>query len=118
MSKTKIMLMFVLVTIFMASFLVQAEKASAQVHFGGFVTASFFCPCSGNFLLTISGPIGGQFIFQPGTPQFSHHQLPRANVWALGLYNPGGVCMVPATHGCNPAGAPIGTISPIVGTSL
>jgi len=85
--------------------------------FGGFVTISKFCECSGNFLLTISSPVGGQFIYQPGTPQFPYGSLPRMGVWTLGIYSPGAVCLVPGKP-CEAFGLPIGTITPIVGTSL
>ena len=86
--------------------------------FGGFVVNSFFCACSGNFLITLSPPTPGQWVWYPGTPQFSNFQLPRAGIWTLGSYSPGGICLVPAGVGCSPFGAPIGTIGPLTGTSF
>lgn len=96
----------------------QSVKAQGVGIFGGFILNSFFCPCSGNFLLTISPPVGGQFLYQIGSPQYPNFSLPRPGVWTLGLYNPGGACMIPVPLGCAPVGFPLGTITPTVGTSL
>ncbi len=93
-------------------------QAQGILMFGGFVTVSIPCTCSGNFLLTILGPAGGQFTYHIGTPQFLFHQLPRTGVWTLGVYSPGGVCLMWAGKICVPTGIPIGTITPLVGTSL
>ena len=91
--------------------------AQSPLIVGGFIVNSFYCACSGNFLLTLSPPTPGQWIWNPSTPQFSNFQLPRAGVWTVGNFSPGGICMVPGTP-CTPFGTPIGTISPIVGTSF
>ena len=85
--------------------------------FGGRILTSLFCSCSDNFLLTVSGPRGGQFLYMLGAPQFAYYSLPRAGVWVLGLYQPGGVCLIPSGNGCVTFGTPLGTITPIVGTS-
>lgn len=106
----------ILVLILILSF-VSTVPAHA-LNFGGMVTTSIFCTCSGNFLLNITPPVGGQFLYQPGTQSFLNFNLPRAGVWALGLYTPGGVCLMWAGESCKPFGAPVGTISPVVGTSL
>lgn len=87
--------------------------------FGGFVESSIPCTCSpGFFLLTISPPVGGQYLFRVGTQQYSNYRLPSAGVWTLGLYQPGGTCLMNAGKICVPSGAPKGIISPTVGTSL
>ena len=100
------------------SFIFWGYSAYAQspLVFGGLIISSVPCPCSGSFLLTLSAPTPGQFVWHVGTPQYSNFQLPRAGVWTTGLYSPGGVCL--AGSGCSPIGVPIGTILSIVGTSF
>ena len=94
------------------------SSAQSPLIFGGVVLNSQYCSCSGNFLLTLSAPTPGQWVWYPGTPQFANMQLPRMGVWSLGLYTPGGACLGPSGKGCAPIGAPIGTIGPITGTSF
>ncbi|MBX4211065.1 hypothetical protein KW783_03795 [Candidatus Parcubacteria bacterium] len=97
----------------------EAEAQSVTPNaFGGIVLTSLPCTCSGGFLLTIGPPKGGQFVYQIGAPQFANFQLPRPGVWALGLYSPGAICTIVVPGGCSPLGVPIGTITPVVGTSL
>ena len=89
--------------------------------FGGFVASSIPCTCSAGFLLTVvpfPPPIGGQFVYQIGTPQLAWFMLPSPGVWTLGEYSPGGICLIFIGKGCAPIGVPIGTILPIVGTGL
>lgn len=94
-------------------------QAIGLLPFGGLVVASIPCTCStGMFLLTIGPPVGGQFVYQTGTQAFQNFNLPRAGVWALGLYSPVGVCLVYAGKSCVPFGLPIGTITSVTGTSL
>lgn len=100
-------------------FLYKKIEAAFGPPFGGFILNTFYCNCSNTFLLTVSPPVGGQFIYVPGTPQYMHYRLPSAGVWVLGLYSPGtGVCLIYVGKGCSPFGAPSGTITPTVGTSL
>lgn len=108
------------ILVIVTSFTFVGYKASAQMPFifGGFITKTFFCSCSGNFLLTLSAPTPGQWVWYPGTPQFANNQLPRAGVWTLGLYKPGGVCLIWVGKACAPFGVPAGTIGPITGTSF
>ncbi len=109
----------VLIVVLAGSF-VFFKRASGVglLPFGGKVIVSFPCPCSDNYLLTISGPVGGQFMYYPFTQLYESYNLgPAAGMWALGFYSPGGVCLVPSTFGCNNVGAPIGTITPTVGSS-
>ena len=98
-------------------FFSQPQQADAQNIFGGLVLWSFFCPCSGNYLLYISPPVGGFYSFYPGSQGFLNYSLPGPGVWTLGLYNPGGVCLIPTTTGCTSFIHPQGTITPIVGSS-
>ena len=114
----KILVFILIIAIVVALGLFFNKSFAVTPPFGGFVTTSFYCSCSGNFLLTIGPPLGGQFIYN-NTPQFLNEQLPRLGVWALGLYAPMSIgCWVPAGHGCIQIGLPLGTITPIVGTSL
>ena len=98
--------------------IVLRSTAQSPNIFGGLVTSVIPCTCSNAFLVTVSPPVPGQFVYQIGTPQFAWGNITRPGVWTLGVYNPGGVCLVYVGKGCSPFGAPIGTITPIVGTSL
>ncbi|HLP43903.1 MAG TPA: hypothetical protein VK145_01335 [Candidatus Nanoarchaeia archaeon] len=86
--------------------------------FGGLVVNSFICECSGNFLLTVAGPAGGQFVYYPGTQAYESFNLgPESGMFVLGLYEPFGVCS--AYDGeCYTVPGVRGTISPTVGSSL
>lgn len=96
-------------------------KGAGGLPFGGKVVVSFPCVCSANYLLTVSAPMGGQFVYYAGTQGFLNYNLPSPGVWALGLYEPGGVCLVPGVYYCATpvvVGFPLGTITPVVGTSI
>ncbi len=89
------------------------------IPFGGFVLASFPCNVNAVFLLTIGPPFNGTVVYQVGSPQFDFMQLPRPGVYVLGTYAPVGVCLVWNADGDPEAmGNPLGTITPMVGTSL
>lgn len=120
MSRNRILLiLFVVVLVAISYFGWRYTRGQVGAIFGGVVVSSVPCPCSGNFLLTISPPVGGQFVYYPGTQAYMSYNLgPTSGMWALGLYTPGGVCLVPAGKGCAPFGVPIGTITPTVGSSL
>jgi hypothetical protein len=118
--KTNI-LIAILITISMISwsgvFMIRHINAQSQLVFGGFVTFSYYCSCSGNFLIYVSPPRGGQFIYQPGaTRMFAYYTLPRSGIWVLGDYFPYGVCLQYAGYTCTTVGAPQGTMN-MVGTS-
>ncbi len=112
---TTLGLLIIVVSLIFSGYVLYAQS---PLVFGGLVTNSFYCTCSGNFLLTLSPPSAAQFVWYPGTPQFANYSLPRAGVWTLGNYSPGGVCLVYVGKGCSPFGAPIGTIGPLTGTSF
>lgn len=108
-----------LVVVLVGSFLFFQHARSLGVFiFGGKVITAIPCTCSGNFLVTISPPIPGQFVYYMGTQGFQNYNMPLPGIWALGEYVPGGVCLMYAGKGCVNFGAPIGTISPLVGTSI
>lgn len=92
---------------------------SATQNFGGKITATYTCNCSGNQLVVVKdarGPIK-QVILQPGVSRIYQYYNVRAGVNTLGTYVVGGQCLVYVTVGCSTFGAPIGTITQI-GTSL
>ncbi len=94
-------------------------RGLGAIPFGGMVATSFFCNCSGNFLLTVTPPVGGQFVYYPGTQAYLNYNLGfSTGIWTMGLYSPGGVCMVYVGKGCSPFGVPLGTITPTVGSSI
>lgn len=97
-------------------FTVGTKQAEAIIPFGGKITKVSYCPCSGNYLITVGLPVGGQFIYQPGvTIVYAYVQITRRGVWVLGNWMPGGVCL--SGKSCSPKGFPLGTIEQ-VGTSL
>lgn len=121
MLKKTLIFVSVLVVVVVAVYgVLKYTKSQSVFVFGGRVLSSVPCPCSGNFLLTISGPAGGQFTYYPGTQAYANYNLgAQSGMWALGLYEPGGVCLVPSGKGCSPLpSAVVGTITPTVGSSL
>ena len=93
-------------------------EAQGLPPFGGLSTIVFPCTCSMNFLITIGPPKGGQFIYQPGVSRINRYGMVlRPGAWQLGLYTPGGVCMIYLGKGCSSYGKPKGTIF-MVGTSM
>jgi hypothetical protein len=94
------------------------QNAYAQVPFGGLVVWSFFCNCSANYLIFLTQPSPGFYSYFLGTQAFLNYNLPRPGIWVLGLYTPGGVCLVWSGPTCVPFATPIGTINPMVGTSI
>lgn len=97
-------------------------KGLGLLPFGGKVLTSIPCPCNPlpSVLLTVSPPVGGQFIYLLGTQKYLNFNLGfGTGMWALGLHAPdGGVCLVFSPKGCSPLGLPRGTINGMVGTSL
>lgn len=100
-------------------FTLKYTRGIIGLPFGGKVITAIPCTCdAGNFLLTISPPVGGQFTYRIGTQAYLNYNLPMPGIWALGMYEPGSVCMMYVGKGCSPFGSPIGWITPVVGTSL
>ncbi len=87
-------------------------------NFGGVITATQKCTCSGQTLVTIQEARGGsvQLLFQDGvTINYDHKNVnPGANT--LGTYVQGGQCMVYDGTECDATGSPRGTMTQI-GTS-
>jgi len=92
-------------------------NAVAFLPFGGVITTVTYCPCSSNLLVTVTGPVSGNFVFQPGVSiLFPFGQIYRPGPFILGTFAPGGACMMFKRRGCF-ALPSTGTIG-IVGTSL
>lgn len=112
-SKTFIVFMGLILSLIMLA----PNPAQAVIPFGGKVNSSTYCTCSFNFLLEIGPPVPATVMFSWFTTrQYPYYSLPRTGVWALGLYYPGGVCMMIAYPKCTRYGNPEGTIN-FVGTS-
>ncbi len=92
-------------------------QLGGSLPFGGLVTSTFFCTCSANFMVTVSGPVGGTFMYTPGTQAYESYNLGEdTGMWVLGLYSPGGGCYIDAPGTCDVIPT-TGVISPTVGTS-
>ncbi len=120
--RKKIAIFYLVIIVVAACVLIFFKVASSQNYliFGGKVTGTpFFCNCSGNFLVTISPPVPGTFVYYMGSQAFLNYNLPQPGIWALGTYTPVGVCLIYSGKGCVNAPTPVmGTISPMVGTSI
>ncbi|MFP4539626.1 MAG: hypothetical protein ACLFNN_01655 [Candidatus Paceibacterota bacterium] len=98
--------------------LVKAQKTT--IPFGGMVNTAIYCSCNSgmtSYYLYISPPVGGPLLYVQGQSfQYPNRSLPRPGVWALGLYDTGGVCMVGVKPYCTSLPV-MGTID-YVGTSM
>lgn len=82
------------------------RDAQAATPFGGRVTTVVFCTCSLNFLLTVSPPVGGMFIYEPfSTVVYEFHRIPVVGVWLLGLRSSATSCTVFVGKGCASLGS-------------
>ncbi|MCI5108684.1 MAG: peptidoglycan-binding protein [Candidatus Pacebacteria bacterium] len=96
---------------------VENEYYTNDNVFGGKIERSFYCACSRNYYIEISDPKGGDFVWDPTSPQFREHQLPEVGVWTVGLYEPGGICIVYSGDDCR-VYRRTNNITEIVGTSF
>ncbi|HET8574623.1 MAG TPA: hypothetical protein VFM02_00420 [Candidatus Paceibacterota bacterium] len=119
-----VFVMVVAITIVFLAPIAKTPRADASLlssvfmpTFGGMVDASFYCACSGTWLLYVGPPVPALLVYA-NTPQYRWYQLPRPGVWALGLYYRDlGICKVPTPIGCVDIPNE-GLISPTVGTSM
>ncbi len=111
-------LVFVVIVLGVYSFS-KYSKGQGLVPFGGLVVNSFYCNGTNNFLLTVTGPAGGLYVYDPRTPQaYASFNLGfETGMWVLGMYTP-------FAFGCQIDAEPVkivipslGVISPTVGTS-
>lgn len=112
----------VLVFVFVANMLILAvprptpAQAGPGLPFGGMVTAVQFCNCSNNFRLTVSGPVGGIFMYQFGsTIVYEYYRIPFTGVWLLGTYVAPISCLMFVGKGCSVVG--VHPLIYMVGTS-
>lgn len=109
----------VVVGVLIAFSILKYSRGVIGLPFGGRVISAIPCTCdAGNFLLTLSPPSDNQYTYRIGTQKYLNYNLPTPGIWALGLYEPGSVCMIYVGKGCSSVGAPIGLITPVVGSSL
>ncbi len=120
-NKKIISIAVVLVAILVSLVVTKKSQAQGVLPFGGLVTNSFYCTATNNFLLTVVGPAGGTFVYDPEFhPQaYDSYNLGfgQTGMWVLGLYDPNPLgCWMQAA----PSDFPIhstGIITPTVGTS-
>jgi hypothetical protein len=80
---------------------VEGGKAQASTPFGGMVTDVFYCNCSNNWRITVSPPVGGVFMYEPGvTVVYEYHMIPVTGVWLLGLHGAPVSCLIFSLKGC------------------
>lgn len=98
------------------AFSVPSQAHAVGLPFGGLITVSTPCACSGGYLLTVAGPIPGTYVVQLGTSiPFLYGSFYKPGAFILGNFVPGGVCLVPGTP-CTALPVTGGTIT-IFGTS-
>ncbi len=94
--------------------------SSGMQNFGGSVTWITYCTCDASILLDIKD-VRGQtksLLYMAGVSTlYSQYNVFTTNVKVLGLYTPGGACLVYEGEDCDSQGNPDGTINKI-GTSL
>jgi hypothetical protein len=103
-----------------------AEKAvnTMFAHFGGTITMNMPCPCSANYMITlsdISTKMPLSIMFQPGVSSIKMNYNPTMGETVMGGYIKGAAtCMVYVGSGCSSYGNPSGTIDSVrgIGTTL
>lgn len=96
------------------------KKASAESGspFGGALLFSFFCSCSGNWLITVE-PLPPTFValltYEIGSQAYLTYNIPYTT-WLFGEYTGGAQCQIVIGTGCATI-ASEGAISPTVGSS-
>ena len=107
----------VVAAMIVGSLIYKVELASAtpplKPHFGGRVNDFLLC-CNG-IMYAIGPPRGGSYLADQNTKFFKYWQSQRKGVWFLGIYNPGGACIIPPR--CRRS-TPVNGVIIHVGTSL
>lgn len=97
----------------------QSALAASETAFGGPLLYSYFCACSGTWLLTL-GPLPPSYAvlltYQPGSQAYLSYNIP-ATEWLLGKYSSNGQCQIYIGVGCVSAPSQ-GMITPTVGSSV
>jgi len=98
---------------------VSAQSSNGQSPFGGQLYYSFFCSCSGNWLLTIE-PLAPNYVtlltYEEGTQAYLSYNIPVTQ-YLLGFYEQGAQCQVYAGTACVTI-ASEGAVSSTVGSSI
>lgn len=90
--KSKKLFSLLLLGLIVSLFIFWPRPAEAILGFGGRILNVTLCV--NGMLFTIGPPVGGLFMWVPGTLTFAYAQL-RPGPWSLGAYIPGGVCIIP-----------------------
>lgn len=82
------------------AFSLPSPAQAVGVPFGGIISVSMPCSCSGNWLVIVAGFPSGYvpLVVQPGvTIPFPFYSLYKPGAFTKGDYVPGGVCLMPGT---------------------
>lgn len=97
-------------------FPIMANAATFGLPFGGKIINTFYCTCSLNTLLTIGSPMGGMFMYQPGTSTlYRNYNVFFSGPWTVGLASGYSTCMVYSGNSCVSRGG--GQLIRKIGTS-
>ena len=94
---TSLAVAFVVVAYFMP---VSARGDIAGNPFGGRITNMYYCACSASWRVTIGSPVGGSFVYRPGSATVYEYGQVRTGVWALGTWTPGDACVIVVGESC------------------
>lgn len=103
MKKKHIFVVALSLLLFVGAYSYQVTKPTevdALLPFGGFVNYVQYCTCSMAIASVVGPPVGGTFVYAPGTVTYAYGQVYRSGVWLLGNWTPGGVCLFYAGVGC------------------
>jgi hypothetical protein len=87
--KTKTLSILLVTVLFGGLFLTAFSRvAFAYSPFGGQVIYRYHCECPiPGFLIGVSGPVGGQFLYSPGISQlFMNYNILGVGGWVLGMH--------------------------------
>ncbi|MEK9157839.1 MAG: hypothetical protein AAB638_01485 [Patescibacteria group bacterium] len=113
----KRLLKFIVVLVLAFSmFPIITNAASFGLPFGGKILNTSYCTCSFNTLLTIGGPIGGTYMYQPGTSTlYRNYHVWSSGPWTVGITSGYSTCMVYSGNSCVSRGG--GPLIRKIGTS-
>jgi hypothetical protein len=94
----------------------QAQFAGPLAPFAGKIVAYRWCSGNNVLLVTVAGPMGGEFTYIPGTQAYESFNIgANTGIWVLGLYLLNEAICYDSDF--DRVGSPSGTITPTVGTS-
>ena len=93
-------------------------QAALPTVFGGVGTWVTRCTCSPGFKVIIGPPRPAVLLYNPFTSIiFANYKITVPSSWAIGIYTPGGVCLMTAVPFCVSVQPPVQGTMIIVGTS-